>query len=149
MHDSIALRDDNKKCGAHSRTGRGCGVLKPLEAFYPDTRNADGRVCICAACVCAEKKLIYQRAPEPIQARNRACYAKFADDRCAAARERIVEDGDAVNARRRDLYPNNRDASIERSRLWRAANHERKRESDRRYRERKRAERAAKLTGSE
>jgi hypothetical protein len=71
MLDPITSRDGFKKCGARSRNGRGCGVLKPLEAFYPETRNADGRGGICGTCVCAEKKRGYDRDPETILERNR------------------------------------------------------------------------------
>jgi len=111
MIDSVVFVPGFKVCGARSR-GRGCGVLKPLEAFYPEARNADGRGGVCGACVCVEKKLVYDGDPEPILERSRLRRAADPTPGREYARRYAAEHREASRARDRRYRERRRAAKL-------------------------------------
>lgn len=57
---------------------RGCGEHLPLDAFYKDSRNADGRRGRCIACVTAEGRARYKREKEEDPEAHRQRWATWA-----------------------------------------------------------------------
>jgi hypothetical protein len=54
-----------------SRVGTGCGEVKPVEAFYANSRTADGLASCCRDCVKAAERARYWQRPEQSRERLR------------------------------------------------------------------------------
>jgi hypothetical protein len=72
------------------KTCRRCGEEKPLEDFYADSRNRDGRQSTCRLCVSEKKREWYSKDPEA-RRRQKSDYRKANPDQVRATRRRHYE----------------------------------------------------------
>jgi hypothetical protein len=123
-----------------SRVGRGCGDVKPVEAFYANARTADGLASCCRECVKADERARYWRKPEKsrdrlrlrrvdqpgrLAALQRAGYAAEPEKHRAVSLARYHADPETAKARQAAYREANRERLRERDAASRAQNRER------------------------